>query len=261
MNFTFGIVTNNGDLHALVFSIRQLKIPTYEIVIVGSYLDNFPKGDDIVSIPFDESQKEGWITKKKNLIAEHAKYENLVIMHDYIYIHPDFYKGFLDYKHDWKVCVPRILNLDGSRYRDYILFPYYPWWKRVTGWKCDRFLLPYWLPMNAKLNRFVYISGSIYVVKRDIARAYPLNESLAWGEGEDVEWSVRLGNDGVLMMCNSSSTVQFMKYKVRSFCCDHEHVSNQDLKVLFSEMDRIEKEDPSFFAQKWDWLKRDTYSL
>lgn len=80
--------------------------------------------------------------------------------------------------------------------------------------------------MNEKLNKFTYISGSFYVIKRETARKYPLNESLVWMGGEDVELSVRLANENVIMKSNQFSTVQFMKYKVRSFCCDHEHVSN-----------------------------------
>ena len=38
----------------------------------------------------------------------------------------------------------------------------------------------------------MYASGSFFIVKRDFLRKNPLDESKSWGEGEDVEWSIRL---------------------------------------------------------------------
>jgi acyl-coenzyme A synthetase/AMP-(fatty) acid ligase len=48
-------------------------------------------GNDIVHIPFDETQKPMWITKKKNLITQNSKYENLVFLHDYIILNNGWY--------------------------------------------------------------------------------------------------------------------------------------------------------------------------
>lgn len=251
MDFTFGIVTNGQLLDHTIRSIQQLNIPNYEIIIVGSTPTNI-LSEHIRYIPFDESVKEAWITRKKNLICEEAKYENVVLLHDYVIIHPDFYQGFLKFGSNYDVCVPKILNVDGSRYRDYILFPQYHWWSKVTGWKCNKFLLPYWLPTNTKLNKFVYISGSMYVVKKSIALKYPLDERLSWGKDEDVRFSITLSNNNVLMKCNPHSTVQFMKYKVRAYCMDNDVLSVHDVKQLFTELDRIEKEDPEFFAIQYD---------
>jgi len=66
MDFTFDIVTNKhiSDLFDVIHSIDQQKIPNYEIIIVGGDMGsyNHPK---IKHIPFNESSKTGWITKKK----------------------------------------------------------------------------------------------------------------------------------------------------------------------------------------------------
>jgi hypothetical protein len=256
--FTFGIITNGGNLFHVVNSIRAQNIPTYEIIIVGEFQRNFELDDRIVHIPFDESVKAGWITKKKNLIAQAAKYERLVMMHDYIVLHPNFYAGFVRLGDDWNFCVTQILNGDGSRFRDYILFPYYSWWKKHLGMECNKFLLPYWLPNDARLNRFMYVSGSFYCIKKTIALQYPLNEDICWGgEGEDVELCVRLANDGILIKMNPHSTVQFMKMKDRAFCCPQDHLDIHDIKRLMDALRELDKRDPEFFKSKLSWLPRD----
>jgi hypothetical protein len=69
MDFTFGIITggnSDDNIQIMVDSIRGQEIPNYEIIIVGK--TNI-KGEDITSIPFDETIKNIWHTKKKNLIV------------------------------------------------------------------------------------------------------------------------------------------------------------------------------------------------
>ena len=259
MDWTFGIVTNGGDIKNVIYSIRLLKIPNYEIIVVGQHLQNYEIGKDVKQLPFDETVRPGWITKKKNMIHEEAKYENIAVLHDYIFVHPDFYTGFLKFGNDWEYCVCQIKNADGTRYRDYALFPYYPWWKKL-GMVCNKFLLPYWMPNDTRLNRFVYVSGSFYVIKKETALRIPLNESIVWGaQGEDVEHCVRLANENVLIKMNPHSTVQFMKYKMRVFCMDHEHLDIHDLKKLMDALKSLEEREPDFFKRKFDWLQREEY--
>jgi hypothetical protein len=258
MDWTFGIITNGGDLKYVIYSIRQLKIPNYEIIVVGNHPQTYDAGPDVICIPFDETIKPAWITRKKNIIHEQAKYENIAMLHDYIFIHPDFYTGFLKFGNDWEFCVTQIKNADGTRYRDYLLFPYYPWWKKL-GMECKKFLLPYWMPNDYRLNRFMYVSGSFYIIKKQTALRFPLNEDIVWGgEGEDVELCVRLANENILIKVNPHSTVQFMKFKVKAFCMDHEHLNIHDLKALNEALKGLEERDPEFFKQKLDWMKRDT---
>ena len=84
MNFTFGIITSGNsedNINLIIDTIESQNIPFYEIIIVGqAHLNrNLTR-----IIPFDENIKKAWITKKKNLITKHAKYENIVYLHDYI---------------------------------------------------------------------------------------------------------------------------------------------------------------------------------
>ena len=85
MDFTFGIITNNANINPIISSIEKLKIPNYEIIIVCNK-NNYTEYEHISEnvIPFDESIKPNWITRKKNLICQKAKYDNIVLLHDYI---------------------------------------------------------------------------------------------------------------------------------------------------------------------------------
>ena len=86
IQWTFGIITVYEDkqrLQEIIESIRNLNIPEYEILFVGGGDSSEIDGEDIRKIYFDESIKERWITKKKNILVKEAKYENIVLMHDY----------------------------------------------------------------------------------------------------------------------------------------------------------------------------------
>jgi hypothetical protein len=54
-------------------------------------------------VPFDETIKQGWITRKKNIITSLAQYENIVYMHDYIRLEEDWYKGQLESGNNFKI--------------------------------------------------------------------------------------------------------------------------------------------------------------
>jgi hypothetical protein len=208
MNFTFGIVTqgdNDKILEKLVDSIHSQNIPHYEIIIVGH--TNIVN-EKIYKISFDENAKKGWITRKKNIICETAKYENIVLLHDYLILCDKWYEGFLLFGSNFDICVTKIITKNGKRFRDYTLFPYdlgYPYNQRA--------LIPYDYKIDLPLSKLMYVSGAYYIIKKSIALKYPLNENLSWGEGEDAELSKRLINDNIIIKCNTHSTVQLQKEK------------------------------------------------
>ena len=81
--FTFGIITagNSDDsLNAVIDSIEQQNISEYQILIVGN--SNVSRTNTFI-IPFNESIKHAWITRKKNLITINSRYQNVVYSHDY----------------------------------------------------------------------------------------------------------------------------------------------------------------------------------
>lgn len=205
MDFTFGIITggnSDANIQKVIDSIRLQNIPKYEIIIMGR---SDISGNDIISIPFDESIKTAWITKKKNLIAQLAKYENVVLLHDYVVLSKGWYEGFLRFGNSFKICMNRILTTDGRRYRDHVIFK-----------EClpqINTLLPYGCNLTPAISKLTYISGTYYIIKKKTALEYPLDERLVLFQGEDVILCQTLSKNNILLECNPFSTVSILKEK------------------------------------------------
>jgi hypothetical protein len=203
----------NKNILQIIDSIVKMNIPDndFEIIIIGH--NNLFKDTQINNIRvvfFDEMQKHKWITRKKNILADLAQFENCVIIHDYIVFDENWYKGFLKFDNDWDVAMCQLRTKGDIRWRDWIL-----------GWDQSA---PYLLDHKGVIlhkNRLLYsdtkythtnmyISGSVIIVKRDYLRANRLDESLIWGQGEDDEWSRRCRPNWVYKM-NPLSTMRLIK--------------------------------------------------
>ena len=197
MDWTFGIITGGGQesfINTIITSIENQNIEKdkYEILIVGNC--NIKRNNTTV-ISFNESIKPMWVTKKKNIITEKSKFENTVYLHDYVSFEPNWYSNFVNFGEDWDVCMNRINNIDNTRYRDWILwlpklFPYHD---------------------HSKIKE-MYISGAYFCAKKQFMLKYPLDETLIWGQGEDVEWSLR-SREIWNYKCNPNSIVKLLECK------------------------------------------------
>jgi hypothetical protein len=188
---SFAIVTgghNDHYLHNTVKSILDLELDSFEIIIVGR--SEFPN-PAVRCVAFDEGVREGWITRKKNLAVSHSKGDIVVILHDYMKLNKDWTRSNVEAlsNSNWDVAMCRITNLDGTRWIDWILWAVNSvginWWFNHTVAR----LVPY---STRNLTRYMYVSGSVMIVRRKFIQKNPLDENLAWGEGEDVEWSLRV---------------------------------------------------------------------
>jgi len=212
MDFTFGIITSGGNeylIDSIINSIENQNIPNYEIIIVGQC--NVARHKTKI-ISFDESIKPSWITKKKNLITQEASYENIVYLHDYIQFLPGWYQGQLKSKNDFKIRMDKIFNTNGQRFRDWCIWPH-------NDNEMDDFierdcLLPYNI---GHLSKFMYISGAYWIAKKEVMEKYPLNESLSWGQGEDVDWSLKVRQEYTFNMNEFSSVCIIKPGKERVF--------------------------------------------
>lgn len=207
MDFTFGIITtgNKERIDRIIRSIENENIPNYEIIIIGGELI---EGKNIKHIFFDETIKTMWITRKKNLITQNAKYENIVYMHDYVYLLDGWYEGHLKYGDNFNILMDRVINIDDTRFRDWTL------WAELDNdfsyiMNNRQFLLPYDM---THLSKYMYISGAYWVAKKSVMFEFPLDETLSWGESEDVEWSKQIRQKYDFHM-NIDSSVKFLKKK------------------------------------------------
>lgn len=228
MNFTFGIITtkSESEIYDVLVSIEKQNIPNYEIIVVGG--NGVFKNPNIIHIPFDESVKNNWITRKKNIISKTANFENIVFLHDYFLLSNNWYYGQLSCGNDFKIRVDKIINKDGSRFRDWCLWPDNKIDDNTSTENIIReyALLPY--DVN-NLNCFQYISGGYWVAKKSVMIEYPLDETLCWGQSEDVEWSKRVRKNNKITM-NLNSSVYLNKYKSVVF----KETTDKILKTLFN---------------------------
>lgn len=208
MQITFGIVTGGTEdarINAIIDSIEAQKIPEYEIVISGP---SKVERDRTRVFDFDCTQRpHPWITRQKNIVTMHAKYENVVYLHDYVIFEPGWYDGQCEAGEDYAVRMDKMLNASGERFRDWTLDPFEA---KICGHAC---LLPYEV---TDLSRFQYISGTYWVAKRAVMREHPQHEGLYWGCAEDLDFSSRVRQHYEFQM-NTHSTVRLLKPKARVF--------------------------------------------
>jgi len=223
MKWTFGIITNGCQDELLEQGIESVNFeaPDNELIIVGGKDQwNGLYNGDYVFVDFDEAEDTkgvGWITRKKNLIAQYAQHENLCIMHDYVALGNGWINGVENFGYNWKTCMHRILNYDMNRYRDWCIIsndakmeP--PVDNDKPPVRFNGRLLAY---NNNMWGRWQYLSGTYFCVKRDVLLAVPFDESRTQNCGEDVQWSrllfKRFGQSAFSM--NTLSYVELLKYK------------------------------------------------
>jgi hypothetical protein len=238
MKWTVGIITFSGHnkagkieqddrIRRIVASARaDIPEDCLEIIVVGDYDPSEQVRTEqhdlkIRVIPFDETVKPGWITRKKNIITEEASYDHVVYTHDYIAFRPGWYKGFLKFGDDWDVAMNVLINTDGTRYRDwcawdapeygrpsYMVGQYFPFWPEGKYRDGGNYLPPYDYPYTNRM----YISGAYWVAKQQFMKSCPLDERWTWGYSEDVEWSYRMREAAKYRM-NTFSACQLIRPK------------------------------------------------
>lgn len=216
MNFTFGIITELGVWDGVIESIVSQNIPNYEIIVVGGKSPS----SNVKHIPFDETYKKDWITRKKNIITSEARYTNIVYMHDYYSLCEGWYYGFLKFGNSWDIAMNVVLNKDGSRFRDWCIWDD-PEFVDCSGYSRPEGTFNVCLPnYSYSKSHFMYVSGGYWVAKKSVMEEQPLDEEFVWGSGfrdfphhEDVEWSMRtIPNYNYRM--NTHSKVRTLKQKV-----------------------------------------------
>jgi len=213
MKFTFGIITagtSDESLNLVIDSIERQNIPEYQILIVGN--SQVSRKNTFI-IPFDESIRPGWITRKKNIVTINARYENVVYTHDYVVFEDDWYEGFLKFGDDFKICMNKFVNPDYSRFRDWVIWPHNDNFMDSIVLPNRECLIPYDM---THLSKYQYISGTYWIAKKQVMEDHPLDDNLLHCQGEDVEWSKRVRYKYDFSM-NPYSTVKSLKFKDPAF--------------------------------------------
>jgi hypothetical protein len=194
--WSFGIITNGKNNEAVdkeIESIIALKIPKFEVIVCGEYKSK-NKFKNLSIIPFDSTIS--WITKKKNLICENAKYENLVITHDRFTFDDDWSEGMKKYGNYFEVMSCKIHDNLGRRADDWMTAGVGPF----EGYR-NRGLIEY---RDWDINLF--ICGGFYIMKKSVWEECKWDNSLVWGQGEDILLSHDHLNKGFVARFNPYSS-------------------------------------------------------
>ena len=189
--WTFWIITNGERdewMRTLVESIRALSIPEYEIIVCGRY--NVPdESTDIAYLPFNKRSKQWWITKKKNLILNSAKYENVIIVHDRYCFDSEWHNWMRLWGNNFELLTCRQYFKDtGIRFLDRaeILNSRIP-----LDWKTLRSPNTVYFTGEMDDRDFYHstcLGGWVLILKKSVG--IHLCETLFWNNYEDNEYSI-----------------------------------------------------------------------
>jgi hypothetical protein len=208
--WTFGILTSGPSENAcrMVREIRDLGLPDYEILICGPDPGPLPPDAPVRRFDLDPPEPRGWITRKKNQMAEQAQHENLCLLHDRFVIPTNFVSANRRMGATQGITTfPTLFRPEPSKS---VFF-------RYVDYQCTRptartFLASIRL-VNFRLDQFCYpqyndwregchINGGAYIARRALWQAVPQDETLYHGDWEDVLHGIACHRYGIPQRVN-----------------------------------------------------------
>lgn len=259
--WTFGFIGNGKKDQFIANQIDQIKklpLMEWEVVICGTY--NLPINDENIHyIHFTENDDKGWITKKKNLIAQAASHENLILLHDRYFIPSNFVEKMEEWGNDFELlCARQIfyrspLRIYKARIQDWMMSPYGVQLDTDVRWK----FFPFFLEYN-DWDILAYMTGGLYIVKRSLMLKIPQDEKMFWNTPEDIKFCQDFSVNGYCLRVNSA-----LEFETSSFSHPVEEISYRiagenwylkDIKPYYSSLlvyeGFIEKLLPKYMERK-----------
>lgn len=193
---SFGVITNATTVEGImpfvdsVLAIAGLDATARQIVVCGPRVLGNAMVREKLDVTFveepDAFTDRGWITRKKNLVVQAARYETIVLCHDRYVVPTDFMQLLRAFGGDFDTLVPRQIRPDGARYPDWVTLGSAWHWGAPAMLHYDD-----WTP-------FIYINGGAIIAKVALLREIPWNDLVFWNQAEDVELTRRLQARGVV---------------------------------------------------------------
>lgn len=202
--WTFGILTSGESPQAasMAAAILELSLPNVEIIFCGPRPAGAPNDPRVSAIDLDAPEPRGWITRKKNLIANRARYDNLCLLHDRYVITPDWADALDAYGRCYSVLTfPQVYyaSVDKQfpqRYPDYQLLAQD---RGIQGalasgvYDADRVFHPDY----DDFSETAFCCGGIYLARRSLWNLVRQNESLFHCEWEDISFGLECQRRGL----------------------------------------------------------------
>jgi hypothetical protein len=213
-------VTPPGWSAGVVFSGRDAEIPTLrrclaglvaqpelspaaggEIVVCGpardlSFLSEFPHVSylNYADVPSERLM----ISAKKNALIRHLKGPRLAILHARVVLEPG---ALAAVPREFDITGPNVHVRVGERSVSYLsLTATETVWPGRMPRSSSRFMRHFGdNPLALHERGGLFVDGGAFFVTRSVHAACPLNDLIAWNEGEDVEWCARAFVHGYLV--------------------------------------------------------------
>lgn len=216
-------------LNVVVKRILEFDIPEKEILLCGRPGSNFKYWNFVRIVGEDITAPPVQICKKKNRLVDEARYENLCILHDRVFLPKDFYHAVCKFGDYYPFTAFQSLYFDDvwnaipRRYSDFgrivtapsefpsgvsRTFPpeFSPFSPTVFS-EIENAGFLYSNPLRYERDR-CYATGSLYLTKRSIWKHCRQNEALHWIEFEDVEHALRASRIGIPTRVNPHAITQ-----------------------------------------------------
>ncbi|MCD5994700.1 hypothetical protein KDX38_13945 [Pseudomonas sp. CDFA 602] len=230
-SWTFGIPVGPEDatvLNAVVKRILEIDIPDKEILLCGTPGSNFAYFDKVRIVGEDITAPPVQICKKKNRLAQEARCNNLVILHDRVFLPKHFGEMVRRFGPRYPLMTLQSMFFDNPfsmhprRYSDYgmvmgeiaqgLLGLHRNSGKAVAFapsifTEVDRTGFRFANPMRYNSD-FNYPTGSLYICRKEVWNSFPLDQSLYWVEFEDIEHALRASKSGIPSRVNPFGITQ-----------------------------------------------------
>ncbi len=196
-NWTFAIITQGKKENNVVefcSNIRRFETSRSEILILGPKSEAYSKFD-VIYLDTEYSEHYAEISKKKNSIIKAASNQNIFIAHDRYKINNDFFSGFEQYGYDFDFLTIRQNYESGDVFPGYLCLEKRLAWSQIYYFDDERYA-----------GDSTFINGGLFILKKNIAMDLMFNPMIFWDQGEDVEYSATMLENGICPRINNFSS-------------------------------------------------------
>lgn len=215
VGWTFGILTSGSSPRAaaMAAAILALDLPDVEVIFCGPRPAGAPSDDRVRAIDLDRPEPRGWITRKKNLIAQAARHENLCLLHDRYVITPEWADALKAYGPCFSfVTCPQVYYAGNGRqfpqrYPDYQLLDQHRGLGGAMRWSVYDSERVYH-PEYDDFSETAFCCGGLYFAKRSLWNHVRQDEALYHCEWEDITFGLDCQRRGMPHRVNPFLTAE-----------------------------------------------------
>lgn len=223
-DWTFGIPVGPGDataLNGIVKRILELNCTHKEIILCGRPGDNFKYWNFVKVVGEDIPAPPVQICRKKNTIVKHAKYNNLCIIHDRVFLPRDFMEGMRRYGDYFGFLGLQSIYFGDSWNQKFVRYSDYNFVQSCEMVTKKSFLVgnskreithryrsifyknsSFFYANVRRYKAFSYLTGSLYICKKRVWEQCPQDEDLVWEDCEDVLQGDKAYRKGIISTIN-----------------------------------------------------------